>query len=141
LLTVYATNPTSVINLVPNPVILGSSVTLDGSRSYDSRPGGQLYFNKWVITKNSATVNTFTGPVVSWTPTSTGTYNITYTIYSGSGYTDKASANLTVTACPWYLAGDINMDCTADFSDFAILAQNWLTICQPSTSNPACTSR
>lgn len=40
--------------------------------------------------------------------------------------------------CEYVLTGDLNDDCKVDFSDFEILAANWLIDCNLDPSNPAC---
>ncbi len=35
----------------------------------------------------------------------------------------------SVGICPYVLLGDLNRDCTVDFLDFALMAQNWLVDC------------
>jgi N-acetylneuraminic acid mutarotase len=40
--------------------------------------------------------------------------------------------------CSYDLPGDFNHDCQVDFSDFLILAQNWLVDCISEPKNPAC---
>ena len=41
-------------------------------------------------------------------------------------------------SCEFELAGDLNDDCKVDFTDFEILAANWLIDCNLDPSNPAC---
>ena len=40
--------------------------------------------------------------------------------------------------CEYKLAGDLNDDCKVDFSDFEIMAAQWLIDCNLDPSNPAC---
>jgi len=40
--------------------------------------------------------------------------------------------------CPFELAGDLNEDCRVDFTDFALMAANWLTDCFLAPTDPAC---
>ena len=40
--------------------------------------------------------------------------------------------------CQYVLKGDLNNDCKVDFSDFAIMAANWLIDCDLNPSDPAC---
>ncbi len=40
--------------------------------------------------------------------------------------------------CGYELAGDMNDDCKVDFSDFAIMANNWLIDCDQTPEDPAC---
>jgi hypothetical protein len=40
--------------------------------------------------------------------------------------------------CEYELAGDLNDDCKVDFSDFEILAANWLIDCNLDPSDSAC---
>ncbi len=40
--------------------------------------------------------------------------------------------------CLYVLAGDLNDDCKVDFSDFALLAANWLIDCNIDPNDPAC---
>jgi hypothetical protein len=41
-------------------------------------------------------------------------------------------------SCEYVLAGDLNDDCKVDFSDFEVLAANWLIDCNLNPSNPSC---
>jgi len=45
---------------------------------------------------------------------------------------------LTMQTCQYAVAGDLNNDCTVDFLDFAIMADNWLTDCYVDPDDPAC---
>lgn len=40
--------------------------------------------------------------------------------------------------CLFDLAGDLNNDCKVDFSDFAVMAANWLIDCNIDPNDPAC---
>jgi len=40
--------------------------------------------------------------------------------------------------CQYVLASDLNADCRVDFSDFAIMASNWLIDCDLNPEDPAC---
>jgi len=40
--------------------------------------------------------------------------------------------------CDFVLPGDMNDDCRVDFSDFAVMAENWLIDCTANPSSPAC---
>ena len=40
--------------------------------------------------------------------------------------------------CEHVLVGDLNDDCRVDFSDFALIASNWLIDCDLNPENPAC---
>lgn len=40
--------------------------------------------------------------------------------------------------CPFDLLGDLNYDCRVDFSDFALMASNWLIDCEQLPVDPAC---
>lgn len=43
--------------------------------------------------------------------------------------------------CSFELAGDLNEDCRVDFTDFALMAANWLTDCLLDPTDPACVPR
>ena len=40
--------------------------------------------------------------------------------------------------CDYIIAGDINGDCKVNFSDFAVIAMNWLLNCNQTPGDPAC---
>ena len=40
--------------------------------------------------------------------------------------------------CPFEITGDLNDDCRVDFTDFALMAANWLTDCFLDPTDPAC---
>ncbi len=46
--------------------------------------------------------------------------------------------DITVLACPFRLAGDINGDCRVDLLDVAALSQSWLVDCTQNPLNPGC---
>ena len=43
--------------------------------------------------------------------------------------------------CQYVLTGDLNDDCRVDFSDFALMAANWLIDCNLNPQNPACVAK
>jgi hypothetical protein len=61
------------------------------------------------------------------------------TIVGAAGNDDagdnSGSAYLFRMFCP---VGDINLDCRVDFTDFALMAGNWLIDCALDPSDPAC---
>jgi hypothetical protein len=59
---------------------------------------------------------------------------------SGDAYLDNfvVDSGTIVPICMYAIAGDLNDDCKVDFSDFALMAENWLIDCQANPSNPAC---
>ncbi|MCX5635237.1 MAG: hypothetical protein NTW55_05300 [Planctomycetota bacterium] len=95
--------------------------------------------------KSVSDVNSY-GSMLSW-----ATFSCTFTDANAGSYTltlrvedvqDNAYASyLAVDAlkivpkpgCPYALMGDINRDCVVNFYDFALLANQWLNICDSST--------
>jgi len=43
--------------------------------------------------------------------------------------------------CPYVIMGDLNNDCRVNFTDFALMAVNWLVDCWLEPSNPACVAK
>ena len=65
-----------------------------------------------------------------------GRWSATYEVYVGDAVGAKLPTyeSTTVTyrwlaPCPWILTGDINSDCTVDFSDMQLMIAQWLNTC------------
>jgi hypothetical protein len=41
-------------------------------------------------------------------------------------------------SCQYKLTGDLNNDCRADFTDVALILENWLIDCNLTLADPAC---
>lgn len=54
---------------------------------------------------------------------------------------DYDTPTLTVEPCAFYLPGDVTGDCKIDFTDFAVMAGNWLVDCEADPKNPSCIAR
>jgi hypothetical protein len=69
-----------------------------------------------------------------------GGYSDNLTLNSGDAYLDNfvVDSGTIVPICEYVLAGDLNNDCKVNFSDFAVMAGNWLTNCFDNPSDPAC---
>jgi len=80
----------------------------------------------------------FAGSIVGWGFNANGQAtppagNNFVAIAAGEGHSLAIKRN-----CEYVLAGDLNDDCKVDFSDFEILADNWLIDCNLNPSDPAC---
>jgi hypothetical protein len=64
--------------------------------------------------------------------------NTGFTAIAAGWYHSLGLKGSVVPPCLFNLAGDLNDDCRVDFSDFALMAENWLIDCQANPSNPAC---
>ena len=78
------------------------------------------------------------GSIVAWGDNYKGqcdvpSPNTGFTAIAAGGY-----HSLGLKGCQFDLAGDLNDDCKVDFSDFAIMAGNWLIDCNINPSDPAC---
>jgi formylglycine-generating enzyme required for sulfatase activity len=78
------------------------------------------------------------GSIVAWGRNDYGqctvpSPNTGFTAIAAGGY-----HSLGLKGCQFDLAGDLNDDYEVDFSDFALMANNWLIDCQANPFNPAC---
>ena len=74
------------------------------------------------------------GSIVAWGDNrSVPSPNAGFVAVSAGGF-----HSLAIRGCQYLLDGDLNDDCKVDFSDFVMMAANWLIDCDQTPENPAC---
>jgi hypothetical protein len=72
-----------------------------------------------------------------------GSYILTMVVedtgdHAYSSYLAIDAVRMSEPVCVYKLTGDLNRDCTVNFIDFAMMAENWLIDCNIDSNNMAC---